>query len=188
MGQLSLSDLKNTNRTFDNILDSKFNHVSDASTFAQLTTTTHDNTTDAADVATLTIPAGRLNAGSLICVKSAGYVLDNNSSDTLTPVLNLVHGSTTVGLLTGAALDVADNDVLMLEAWIQVRTIGAAGTLVAVGKLNTDAGGTTTLVATTTSTAVDTTSSQAIVLNVDWSAANADNEYRHLIHTCQIFG
>ena len=184
MGQLSLSDLKNTNRTFDNILDSKFNHVSDASTFAQLTTTTHDNTTDAADVATLTIPAGRLNAGSLICVKSAGYVLDNNSSDTLTPVLKI--GSTT--LLTGAALDVADNDVLMLEAWIQVRTIGAAGTLVAVGKLNTDAGGTTTLVATTRSTAVDTTSSQAIVLNVDWSAANADNEYRHLIHTCQIFG
>ena len=91
---------------------SKFNHVSDASTYAQVADTTHNNTTTAADVATLTIPAGRLNAGSLICVKSAGYVLDNNSSDTLTPVLKI--GSTT--LLTGAALDVADNDVLMLEA------------------------------------------------------------------------
>ena len=188
MGQLSLSDLKNTNRTFDNILDSKFNHVSDASTFAQLTTTTHDNTTDAADVATLTIPAGRLNTGSLICVKSAGYVLDNNSSDTLTPVINLVNGSTTVALLTGASLNVDDNDVLRLESWIQIRTIGSAGTFVACSNLQTDAGGTTILSAVKTSTAVDTTADITLALNVDWSAANADNEYTHLIHTCQIFG
>ena len=158
MAQKTLSQLKNTNRTFDNILDSKFNHVSDASTYAQVSDTSHNNTTTAADVATLTIPAGRLNAGSLICVKSAGYVLDNNGSNTLTPVLKI--GSTT--LLTGAALDVADDDVLMLEAWIQIRTSGASGTLVAAGKLNTDGGGATTLVATTTSTAIDTTSAQAI--------------------------
>ena len=184
MGQLSLDNLKHTNRTFDNILDSKFNHVSDASTYAQVADTTHNNTTTAADVATLTIPAGRLNAGSLICVKSAGYVLDNNGSDTLTPVLKI--GSTT--LLTGAALDVADDDVLMLEAWIQIRTSGASGTLVAAGKLNTDGGGATTLVATTTSTAIDTTSAQAIVLNMDWSASHGDNEYTHLIHTAQVFG
>ena len=188
MGQNSLTFLKNDNRDFNNILDSKFNHISDASVFAQVADTTHNNTTDAANVASLQIPANRLNAGSIIHLQSAGFVLDNNGSDTLTPVLNLLHGSTTVGLLTGAALDVADNDVLRLESWIQIRTIGSAGTFVACSNLQTDAGGTTILSAVTTSTAVDTTGAIRLALNVDWSAANADNEYTHLIHTCQIFG
>ena len=188
MGKNSLTFLKNDNRDFNNILDSKFNHISDASVFAQVADTTHNNTTDAANVSTLTIPANRLNAGSMIHLQSAGFVLDNNSSDTLTPVLNLVHGSTTVGLLTGAALDVADNDVLRLESWIQIRTIGSAGTFVACSKLSTDAGGTTILSAVKTSTAVDTTVAINLNLNVYCSAANADNEYTHLIHTCQIFG
>ena len=188
MGQKTLSFLKNGNSDFNNILDSKFNHISDASVFAQVADTTHNNTTDAANVASLEIPAGRLNAGSIIHLQSAGFVLDNNGSDTLTPVLNLLHGATTVGLLTGAALDVADNDVLRLESWIQIRTIGKAGTFVACSNLQTDAGGTTILSAVTTSTAVDTTAAIRLALNVDWSAANADNEYTHLIHTCQIFG
>ena len=188
MGQRSLNNLKNVNRTFDNILDSKFNHVSDASVFAQVADTTHNNTTDAANVGTLTIPAGRLNAGSIIHLQSAGFVLDNNGTNTLTPVLNLVHGSTTVALLTGAALDVADDDVVRLESWIQVRTVGSAGTFVACSNLQTDAGGTTILSAVKTSTAVDTTGEINLNLNVDWSAAHADNEYTHLLHTCQIFG
>ena len=184
MGQKTLSFLKNGNSDFNNILDSKFNHISDASVFAQVADTTHNNTTDAANVASLEIPAGRLNAGSIIHLQSAGFVLDNNGSDTLTPVLNL----NSTALLTGAALDVADNDVLRLESWIQIRTIGAAGTFVACSNLQTDAGGTTILSAVKTSTAVDTTADITLALNVDWSAANADNEYTHLLHTCQIFG
>ena len=188
MGQNSLAFLKNGNRDFNNILDSKFNHISDASVFAQVADTTHNNTTDAANVGTLTIPAGRLNAGSIIHLQSAGFVLDNNSTDTLTPVLNLVHGATTVALATGAALDVADNDILRVDSWIQVRTIGTAGTFVSCTKLNTDANGGTNLDAVVTSTAVDTTVAINLNLNVDWSVANADNEYTHLIHTCQIFG
>jgi hypothetical protein len=188
MANKSLTFLKNSNTDFDNVLDSKFNHISDASTFAQVADTTHNNTTDAANVATLTIPAGRLNAGSIIHLQSAGFVLDNNSTDTLTPVLNLVHGATTVALATGAALDVADNDILRVDSWIQVRTIGTAGTFVSCTKLNTDANGGTNLDAVVTSTAVDTTVAINLNLNVDWSVANADNEYTHLIHTCQIFG
>ena len=111
MGQLSLSALKNTNRTFDNILDSKFNHVSDN---VVGTSTTHNNSTDAADAGTLTISAGRLNVGTVIKVMSFGTLTSTNGSDELTAILNLTHGSTTVALATGAALDVADDDVLML--------------------------------------------------------------------------
>ena len=188
MGQNSLTFLKNDNRDFNNILDSKFNHISDASVFAQVADTTHNNTTDAANVASLEIPANRLNAGSIIHLQSAGFVLDNNGTDTLTPLLNLLHGSTTVELAAGAALDVADNDIIRFDSWIQVRTIGTAGTFVSCTKLNVDSAGGTNKDVITTSTAVDTTTAIRLAVNLDWSAANADNEYTHLIHTCQIFG
>ena len=128
MGQLSLSALKNTNRTFDNILDSKFNHVSDN---VVGTSTTHNNSTDAADAGTLTISAGRLNVGTVIKVMSFGTCTSTNSTDTLTAVLNLTHGATTVALATGAALDVADNDVVQADSEIHILS---ATTFVAISK------------------------------------------------------
>ena len=184
MGQKSLSFLKNTNRTFDNILDSKFNHVSDN---VVGTSTTHNNITDAADAGTLTISAGRLNVGTIIRVTSFGYVLDNNGTDTLTPILNLTHGSTTVALATGAALDVADNDIVSAESVIHILTTGTSGTFAATSKIITNTGD-TVVRSVNTSTAIDTTVATVIALNVDWSAANADNEYTHISHTAQIFG
>ena len=182
MGQLSLSDLKNTNRTFDNILDSKFNHVSDN---VVGTSTTHNNTVTAADAGTLTISAGRLNVGTVIKVMSFGTVIDNNSTDTLTAILNLTHGSTTVALATGAALDVVDNDVVHAEAEIHILS---ATTFAAIAKIHTDAAGGTIVRNYVASTAIDTTVDLVLTMNVDWSVANADNEYTHLVHTAQIFG
>ncbi len=181
MGQLSLSDLKNTNRTFDNILDSKFNHVSDN---VVGTSTTHTNTIAAADAATLTIPAGRLNVGTMIRVTSFGTVTDNNSTDTLTPILNLTHGSTTVALATGAALDVADNDIVSAESMIHILS---ATTFAATSKITTNTGD-TVVRSVNASTAIDTTVDLVITLNVDWSVAHAENIYVHLSHTAQIFG
>ena len=185
MGQLSLSALKNTNRTFDNILDSKFNHVSDN---VVGTSTTHTNTTDAADAGTLTISAGRLKVGTIIKVMSFGTVTDTNSTDTLTNILNLTHGSTTVALATGAALDVADNDVVQADATIQILTTGSAGTFAAIGKIHTDAAGGTIVRNYVASTAIDTTVDLVLTMNCDWSVAHAENIYTQLIHTAQIFG
>lgn len=181
----SLDFLIDKNRNFNNILASKFNHVSDNIVG---TTTTHTNTTTAADPATLTIPAGRLNAGSIIKVNSFGTVTDNNSSDTLTNVLNLTHGSTTVALISGAALDVNDADVVITESTIQILTVGTAGTFVAHSQILTDALGATSLRALTTSTAIDTTGDITITMNCDWSVSHAENIYTHLGHTAQIFG
>ena len=181
MGQLSLSDLKNTNRTFDNILDSKFNHVSDN---VVGTSTTHTNTVTAADAGTLTIPAGRLNVGTMIKVTSFGTITDNNGTDTLTPILNLTHGSTTVALVSGAALDVADDDIVHAESVIHILS---ATTFAAMSKIVTNTGD--TIVRTLTpSTAIDTTAATVLALNVDWSVAHAENIYVHLSHTAQIFG
>ncbi len=182
MGQLSLSALKNTNRTFDNILDSKFNHVSDN---VVGTSTTHNNSTDAADAGTLTIPAGRLNVGTVIKVMSFGTLTSTNGSDELTAILNLTHGSTTVALASGAALDVADNDVVQADSEIHILS---ATTFAAISKIHTDAAGGTIVRNYVASTAIDTTVDLVITMNVDWSAANAADQYTHLVHTAQIFG
>ena len=182
MGQLSLSALKNTNRTFDNILDSKFNHVSDN---VVGTSTTHNNSTDAADAGTLTIPAGRLNVGTVIKVMSFGTLTSTNGSDELTAILNLTHGATTVALASGAALDVADNDVVQADSEIHILS---ATTFAAISKIHTDAAGGTIVRNYVASTAIDTTVDLVITMNVDWSAANAADQYTHLVHTAQIFG
>jgi len=175
-----------TASNFTDLVHSSFNHVSDH--HAIVAAATHTNTITAADMGTTTIPANTLMAGSVIKLTSAGHVVDQNGSDTLTPLLNLTHGSTTVALATGAALAVADNDEVLIESTIQFYTVGATGTFVAVTKINTDAAGAVTLVNTVTSTAVDTTAAITITANFDWSAAHADNEYQHLIHTAQVFG
>ena len=182
MGQLSLSALKNTNRTFDNILDSKFNHVSDNIVG---TSTTHNNSTDAADAGTLTISAGRLNVGTVIKIMSFGTLTSTNASDELTAILNLTHGSTTVALATAAALDVADNDVVQADSEIHILS---ATTFAAISKIHTDAAGGTIVRNYVASTAIDTTVDLVLTMNVDWNAANAANQYTHLVHTAQIFG
>ena len=185
MAQQHRTDLKTKiSRQYHNLADSSFNHVTD--NFIG-TSTSHNNSTDAANVGTLTIPAGRLNTGTIIKVSSFGTCVSTNSTNTLTPVLNLTHGSTTVALITGAALDVADNDIVSAESTIHILTTGTAGTFVAASSIITDAGS-TQLGAATTSTAIDTTVDLVITLNVDWSVANASNQYTHLSHIAQAFG
>ena len=182
MGQKSLTFLKNSNRDFNNILDSKFNHVSDN---VVGTSTTHNNTTDAADAGTLTISAGRLNVGTVIKINSFRTCTSTNSTDTLTAILNLTHGSTTVALASGAALDVADDDVVHAESEIHILS---ATTFAAISKIHTDAAGGTIVRNYIASTAIDTTVDLVITMNCDWSVAHAENIYTQLIHTAQIFG
>ncbi len=142
--------------------------------FVQVAQGTHTNTTTAAAAgATVTIAANTLKAGSTIHVKSYGRVTDNNSTDTLTPVLKL--GATAIG--SGAALDVADGDLVRFDVWITIRTIGGTGTFVADGTIETDAAGGTKLLFTKASTAVDTTGALVLAMDFDWSVAHAENIY-----------
>ena len=170
-------------------IDSAFNHASDH--FFDVANTQHNNSTDAANVGTIIIPRNTLRVGSVIKVTSAGTCVSTNSSDTLTPVLNLIHGDsspTTVALLTGAALNVSNNDIVSCESTILITSIGTTGTFTATSKFNTDAAGVVTKAGIVASTTIDTTTEIFIHLNVDWSVANASNQYTHLLHTAQIYG
>tara|TARA_R100000234_G_scaffold109215_1_gene81006 strand:+ start:703 stop:1215 length:513 start_codon:yes stop_codon:yes gene_type:complete len=135
---------------------------------------THTNSTDAADLFSYSIPANKLEMNNIVRVKAFATVTDNNSTDTLTPVLKF--GGTAIA--TGAALDVADSDIVYVWADVHVTKIGSAGTMTAISEIRTDALGATTVIAATSLTSKDTTGALAVALNVDWSVAHAENIVR----------
>ncbi len=134
----------------------------------------HENTTIAADLFSYYIPANKLEEGDIVRIKVYCTVVDSNGSDTLTPVLNF--GGTAIA--TGAALDVADSDVVYAWADVHVTATGSSGTCTAISEIRTDALGATVVMATTALTSMDTTGTLAVALNVDWDSAHADNEVR----------
>ena len=134
----------------------------------------HENTTTAADLFSYQIPANTLEKGDIVRIKVSCTVVDNNGSDTLTPILNF-GGS---AIATGAALDVADDDIVFAEADVHVTATGSSGTMTAISEIRTDALGAVHVIAATNLTSKDTTGSLAVALNVDWDAAHADNEVR----------
>ena len=135
---------------------------------------THTNSTDAADLFSYSIPANTLEVGDVVKIKVYATVTDNNSTDTLTPVLNF--GGSAIS--SGAALDVADGDLVWCEAEVSVTAVGSAGTMTSYAKIFTDAGGSVSLMERTLLTSKDTTGALAIALNVDWSVADATNIVR----------
>ena len=134
----------------------------------------HENSTDAADLATYTIPADTLSVGDIVRIKVFATVIDSNSTDTLTPILKF--GGTAIA--TGANLAVADDDIVYAWADVHVTATGSSGTMTAISELRTDALGATVIIGQTALTSMDTTGTLQVVLNVDWSGAHADNEVR----------
>ena len=134
----------------------------------------HENSTDATDLASYTIPADTLSVGDIVRIKVFATVVDQNSTNTLTPVLNF-GGS---AIATGAALVVADSDIIYAWADVHVTKTGSSGTCTAIAELRTDALGATVIIGQTALTSMDTTGGLAVALNVDWDAAHADNEVR----------
>jgi len=152
---------------FDNSIPQKL--FSEAGTLRE-----HENTTDAADIAIYSIPANKLELGDIVRIKVFCTVIDTNSTDTLTPILKF--GGTAIA--TGAALDVADDDIVYAWADVHVTATGSSGTMTSISEIRTDANGGTSVTAATNLTSKDTTGTLDVVLNVDWSNASADNEVR----------
>ena len=134
----------------------------------------HENSTDALDIFSYYIPADKLEEGDIVRIKVFGTVVDSNSSDTLTPILKF--GGTAIA--TGAALDVADSDIVFAEADVHVTATGSSGTCTAIAEIRTDALGAVHVIAQTALTSMDTTGGLAGALNMDLDAAHADNEVR----------
>ena len=167
---MGLNNLKNPlygSNSFDSSIARKLH--SSAGTLIE-----HENSTDAVDIALYNIPGGTLEVGDIIRIKVFCTVVDSNGTDTLTPILKF--GGTAIA--TGAALDVADSDIVFAEADVHVTTSGSSGAMTAIGEIRTDALGAVHVIAATNLSSKDTTGNLAVALNVDWSAAHADNEVR----------
>jgi len=127
------------------------------------------------DNSSYTIAANTLQPGDVIRVRLQGIATATNSTDTLNVKLKI--GSTVVAA-TGA-VDVANNDIGVIDADVVVRTIGASGTLVAAGTTSLGASGTATAkVFNLASTTIDTTASNVVSASATWSVASSSNSCR----------
>ena len=143
--------------------------------FSSAAQNTHSNSTDAADLCSYVIPKNTLAVGDIIKVTVRATVVDTNSTDTLTPTFNF--GGTAIA--SGAALDVADSDIVWVDALIMVRAVGASGTMTAHSEIKTNTGD-TDVFASTALTSKNTVADAglALALDVDWSVAHAENIVR----------
>lgn len=122
-----------------------------------------------------TIAANTLQVGDIIRIYAQGIATATNSTDTLTITLKI--GSTTV--VATAALDVANNDIFQIEAFLVIRTIGASGTFVTSGYNLIGPPATAAQISFfKASTTIDTTAAQAITVSATWSVASASNSVR----------
>lgn len=129
------------------------------------------------------IPANSLRPGDVIRVRAQGIATATNSTDTLAATLRI--GNTDV--VATPAVDVANNDIFVIEADLVVRTIGAGGTFVAAGMAGIGASGSATMRPVfKASTALDTTAAQSVNVTATWSVANAGNSCRLDVMTVQI--
>ncbi len=134
-----------------------------------------NTTTQTAFDKSFSFPASSLRAGDVIRVVAQGIATSTNSTDTLTPTLRIAG----TDAIVGPAVDVANNDVFVIQADIVIRTIGASGTFVAAGIVGLGATATGTgRVAYKASTTIDTTAAVAIDVTATWSVASASNSVR----------
>ena len=120
-----------------------------------------------------TIDGAKLRVGDVIEILARAYVVDNNSTDTLT--LKLYAG--TEEIVTTGAVDVADADIGFIHAFITVRATGASGSLAGGGLVALGVPGTVTAKPFRKDAATEDISGDvAITVKATWSVAHADNE------------
>lgn len=120
-----------------------------------------------------TLDGAQLVAGDILHIIGRCYVLDNNSTDTLT--LKLYVG--TQEIVTTGAVNVADADVGYFEAYVNVRVAGASGFLSASGVVALGVPGTVTAKPWRLDrVGEDLSGDLLIAIKATWSVAHADNE------------
>jgi hypothetical protein len=128
-------------------------------------------------LAGMTIKAGSLRVGSRIRVRGQVIRTAVNSTDTL--LVDLAMGATVVK--ASAATNGANNDILLFDADIIVRTNGASGTMVAAGHYTLTEAAADTAVTKPfikASTTLDTTADMIVGLYGTHSTTNAGNSAR----------
>ena len=126
---------------------------------------------------TRTIKANRLRVGSQIRIRAIGVHTVTTGAETHDMALMLG----TVSLASRATIDPANNDIFLFDVTVAVRTIGASGTIVAVGSMCFGVSGTANPVGVLKgSTAIDTTTDLVVGVQIDRQAAATDGDSARL--------
>lgn len=143
-----------------------------------------NTTTETAFDKSVTVPANELVAGSGLRIRAQAIATSTNSTDTLT--LKAYVGS--VEVATTGAIDVANNDIGVIDVAVTVRTAGASGTCVVAGMVGLGAAGTVTMKGTyKASQTLDTTAANAVTVKATWSVASASNSVRLDVLAVELF-
>lgn len=136
--------------------------------------TSVENTIAETAASTKTIKGAELQAGDVLEVIWQGWVEDNNSTDTLTATLKL--GTETI--ITTGAVDVADNDIAFIHAFITIRSTGASASIAATGNYTIWAaeGTADSLPFHKAAATEDLSGDVELAVNFTWSVAHVDNE------------
>ncbi len=153
--------------------------------------TSHTNTTDAADVASLVIPKRLLRVGDNLKLTAVVEADSANSTDTHTAIVTLgTAGGTLVTVATTGAVDVASGDVAKLEVDLIVTAVGADGTgaMIGVGRGQwSTSGAAQTITPVSNFSNIDTLDDITISVNIDHSVASASNQTSCKILRLEIF-
>jgi len=123
---------------------------------------------------TFDLPASELMAGSLIRIKAAGIVTDQDSTPQCTVKLYLG----TEAIATAVVAAAADNDECLILADVVVRSLGATGKLIGAVGWAFDAAGTAVGTRIKAEASEDTTSGLTVKCTVQFDASHADNKFR----------
>lgn len=139
--------------------------------------------TDVGPTPQVLLPAGILEAGTRL-----EFLAFGRFSNTATPTLNLGIYSGTIGQAIGSAVAIvtsgavttitgAANRTWRIEGHIHVRSVGASGTVLAVGELsNVSSTGRDMMPATAPATAtIDTTVARYLTIGATWGTSSASN-------------
>lgn len=151
-------------------------HASDYVEVAAATAVTNTTTETDFDTKT-TIDGSLLKAGDVLKIRVQGIATATNSTDTL--AIKLYVGGQAI--VTTGAVDVANNDIWYIDAFVVVRVAGASGKLIAAGVVGLGVEGTVTAKPfKLAETSVDISStSLAIKATATWSVANSGNSCRN---------
>lgn len=120
-----------------------------------------------------TIDGGELAVGDVLEIAALVHCVSTNSTDTLT--LRLKAGTEII--VATAAVDVADDDIGYIHAFVVVRAIGASGSLSALGVQQLGVEGTASAEPFRKAAATEDISGDvAITVTAEWSVANAGNQ------------
>ena len=140
----------------------------------------HENSTTEGAFASTTFPADFWQVGKVVRFHGAVTVNDSNSTDTLTGRIRFGSSTTVTSnteVVATGAVDVADNDAIVVDGLITCRVGGSAGELVFSGSIcDPDALGQAMVSFYAAQTAIDMTAATYLNLTGDWSVAHADNE------------